>query len=308
MARDDDGVRCVVLTSSHEKVFCAGGSLTSSPPRCRWCTSTSPPSASRALFKLIGQLGKPTHLRGQRARARRLAGHRAGLRPDRGQGHRGLRHARDQRGDLPLHDHGADLPQRPAQEDQRDAAAGRAAHRGGGARGGDREQGGARRGVRRRGRRLGPEAGGQVAADDAAGQGRDVPPARHVLRRGAGLPALAARRSPSPPRTSRRACPPSSRSGSPSGPAGEPGRPALPHQRPHAAGGRGGRRARPAGGQAAGARAAGDRHARRAASAALRRGPGAVARLPAGGGRPGRRRPRRGRRPGRRSPPSARWR
>ncbi len=47
-ARADDAVRCVVLTSSHEKVFSAGASLDGSPPTSRSCTSTSAPSASRA--------------------------------------------------------------------------------------------------------------------------------------------------------------------------------------------------------------------------------------------------------------------
>ena len=83
------------------------------------------------------------HLRRQRPRAGGLARHRAGVRPDRGEGHRRLRHARDQRGRVPVHDHGADLPQRAAQEGERAAAARRADHGGGGARGGDREPGGA---------------------------------------------------------------------------------------------------------------------------------------------------------------------
>ena len=95
------------------------------------------------------------HLRGERPRAGRLARRRARLRPDRGEGQRHLRHARDQRGRVPVHDHGADLPQRAAQEGERDAAARRAHVRRGGARGGHREPGGAGRGVRRRGGRMG---------------------------------------------------------------------------------------------------------------------------------------------------------
>ena len=47
-ARDDGAVRCVVLTSTHQRVFSAGGNtLTGSRPTCRWCTSTSASSASR---------------------------------------------------------------------------------------------------------------------------------------------------------------------------------------------------------------------------------------------------------------------
>ena len=45
-ARDDDAVRCVVLASSHEKVFSSGATSAASPPTCRSCTSTSAPSAS----------------------------------------------------------------------------------------------------------------------------------------------------------------------------------------------------------------------------------------------------------------------
>ena len=68
-------------------------------------------------------------VRRQRPRARGRARARAGVRPDHRQGGRALRHARDQRRGLPVHDHGADLPQRRAQEDQRAAAAGRADRR-----------------------------------------------------------------------------------------------------------------------------------------------------------------------------------
>jgi enoyl-CoA hydratase len=60
MARDDDGVHCVVLTSSHDKVFSAGGSLdqfSSDVPLVHKHFGTE---RFPALFKLIGQLGKPT--------------------------------------------------------------------------------------------------------------------------------------------------------------------------------------------------------------------------------------------------------
>ena len=69
---------------------------------------------------------------------------------------------------------------------------GRAADGGGGARGRDRQQGRAGRGVRRRGRRLGGEAGREVAAGDAARQGRDLAADGHAPGRGARLPALPA--------------------------------------------------------------------------------------------------------------------
>ncbi|HEX5620374.1 MAG TPA: enoyl-CoA hydratase-related protein [Solirubrobacteraceae bacterium] len=60
LARDDDGVRCVVLTSTHEKVFSSGGNLAgfaADMPLVHkyWATDRFP-----RLFRLIGELGKPT--------------------------------------------------------------------------------------------------------------------------------------------------------------------------------------------------------------------------------------------------------
>jgi enoyl-CoA hydratase len=60
LARDDDGVRCVVLTSTHEKVFSSGGNLAgfaADVPLVHkyWATDRFP-----QLFRLIGELGKPT--------------------------------------------------------------------------------------------------------------------------------------------------------------------------------------------------------------------------------------------------------
>ena len=60
MARDDDGVRSVVLTSTHEKVFSSGGNLAGFAAKAplvhkHWGTDRFP-----RLFTLIGELGKPT--------------------------------------------------------------------------------------------------------------------------------------------------------------------------------------------------------------------------------------------------------
>jgi enoyl-CoA hydratase len=60
LARDDDGVRCVVLTSTHEKVFSSGGNLAGFAADVplvhkHWATDRFP-----RLFGLIGELGKPT--------------------------------------------------------------------------------------------------------------------------------------------------------------------------------------------------------------------------------------------------------
>jgi enoyl-CoA hydratase len=59
-ARDDDDVRCVVLTSTHEKVFSAGGDLkgfTSDVPLVHKHFASE---RFVALFQAIGGLGKPT--------------------------------------------------------------------------------------------------------------------------------------------------------------------------------------------------------------------------------------------------------
>ena len=59
-AREDDAVRCVVLTSTHEKVFSSGGNLAGFAAEVplvhkHWAIERFP-----RLFRLIGELGKPT--------------------------------------------------------------------------------------------------------------------------------------------------------------------------------------------------------------------------------------------------------
>jgi enoyl-CoA hydratase len=60
-ARDDDSVRCVVLTSTHDKVFSSGGNLAGFaadvPLVQKHLESTS---LFPRLFRLIGELGTPT--------------------------------------------------------------------------------------------------------------------------------------------------------------------------------------------------------------------------------------------------------
>src|SRR4051812_5682708 len=59
-AREDDAVRCVVLTSSHEKVFSSGANLgafdADAPPIARYETS----QRFVEIFKALGELGKPS--------------------------------------------------------------------------------------------------------------------------------------------------------------------------------------------------------------------------------------------------------
>ena len=59
-ARDDEAVRCVVLTSSHEKVFSAGASLDQFAAETPLVHKHFGTERFPRLFKLIGQLGKPT--------------------------------------------------------------------------------------------------------------------------------------------------------------------------------------------------------------------------------------------------------
>jgi enoyl-CoA hydratase/carnithine racemase len=59
-ARDDDAVRCVVLTSTHEKVFSSGGNLAGFAADVPLVHKHFGIERFPAIFRLIGQLGKPT--------------------------------------------------------------------------------------------------------------------------------------------------------------------------------------------------------------------------------------------------------
>ncbi|MBA3306838.1 MAG: enoyl-CoA hydratase/isomerase family protein [Thermoleophilaceae bacterium] len=59
-ARDEDAVRCVVLTSSHEKVFSAGGNLDGFAADVPLVHKHFATERFPHLFRLIGELGKPT--------------------------------------------------------------------------------------------------------------------------------------------------------------------------------------------------------------------------------------------------------
>jgi enoyl-CoA hydratase/carnithine racemase len=59
-ARDDPDVRCVVLTSSHEKVFSSGGDLKGFAARAPLADKHAGAERFPRLFRLIGELGKPT--------------------------------------------------------------------------------------------------------------------------------------------------------------------------------------------------------------------------------------------------------
>jgi enoyl-CoA hydratase len=59
-ARDDDAVRCVVLTSSHETVFSSGGDLGGFAAKEPLAHKHVAVSRFPRLFELIGTLGKPS--------------------------------------------------------------------------------------------------------------------------------------------------------------------------------------------------------------------------------------------------------
>jgi enoyl-CoA hydratase/carnithine racemase len=59
-ARDDDAVRCVVLTSTHEKVFSSGGNLAGFAADVPLVHKHFGTHRFPQLFRLIGELGKPS--------------------------------------------------------------------------------------------------------------------------------------------------------------------------------------------------------------------------------------------------------
>ncbi len=59
-ARDDPAVRCVVLTSTHEKVFSAGGNLAEFAAEVSLVHKHFSTERFPRLFRLLGELGKPS--------------------------------------------------------------------------------------------------------------------------------------------------------------------------------------------------------------------------------------------------------
>ena len=59
-ARDDEAVRCVVLSSSHEKVFSAGANLTEFAAEVPLVHKHFGTERLPRLFRLLGELGKPS--------------------------------------------------------------------------------------------------------------------------------------------------------------------------------------------------------------------------------------------------------
>ena len=216
-AKAADEVRAVVLTGAGDKAFCAGADLGGFAADVPLVAKHFASDLFLEFFRLMPRLGKPIALRRQRPRPGRRDGPRPLLRPGDRQGGGHLRHAGDQRRRLPLHDHVDHLPQRPAQEGQRDDAAGRAALGRAGGRVRPRQQGRPGGRVRRRGRRVGGQARLEEPGADAPRPRRDVPPAGHGASTTRSSSCAPSSPSPSPPRTSSRASPPSSRNATRSG-------------------------------------------------------------------------------------------
>jgi enoyl-CoA hydratase len=59
-ARDDDAVRCVVLTSTHDKVFSSGGNLGGFAAEVPLVHKHFATERFPRLFRLLGELGKPS--------------------------------------------------------------------------------------------------------------------------------------------------------------------------------------------------------------------------------------------------------
>jgi len=59
-ARDDDAVRCVVLTSTHERVFSSGGNLAGFAAEMPLVHKHFGTELFPSVFKLLGELGKPS--------------------------------------------------------------------------------------------------------------------------------------------------------------------------------------------------------------------------------------------------------
>ena len=87
-------MRCVVLASSHEKTFSSGANLAGFAGETSLVQKHFGSERFVGLFKLIGELGKPTICAACGPRARGGARHRARVRSDRRLGAGDVRDAR----------------------------------------------------------------------------------------------------------------------------------------------------------------------------------------------------------------------
>ena len=204
-ARDEQDVRCVVLASSHEKTFSSGANLGGFAGETSLVQKHFGSERFVGLFRLIGELGKPTLCA---VRGHVLAGALGiALACD-------LIIASEQAtfgtpeinvGTFPFMIMALIYRNVPRKKANELLLLGERWSAQRGARGGHRQQGGAGGGVRAGGCRVGGQAGVEVAGDHAPGQAGDAPPAGHGPGRRPRLPARAAHAWRCPRRTSSRA-------------------------------------------------------------------------------------------------------
>ena len=191
-ARDDAAVRCVVLTSTHEKVFSAGANLGGFAAEVPLVHKHFATERFPRLFTLLGELGKPSICA---ANGHVLAGALGiALACDLIIAREGARFGTPEInvGVFPFMIMALiyrNVPRKKTNEllllGEQISAEEAAADR-------DRQSRRAGGRVRRRRARVGREARVEVAGPDEARQGRDVPPAGHGVRGRDRLPALAA--------------------------------------------------------------------------------------------------------------------
>ncbi len=105
-ARADDEVRVVVLTGAGDRAFCAGADLTGIAANEGAAAAHEGRGLLADLFRDMWSLGKPIVARGPWLRARGRLRTRVRVRSGRRGRRRGVRHTRDQRRPVALHDHG----------------------------------------------------------------------------------------------------------------------------------------------------------------------------------------------------------
>ena len=107
VAKDDDDVRVVVLTGAGDKAFCAGADLTGMAADAGWAAAARRARRAGALVPRDVGARQADHREGPRLRARGRVRAVSRVRPRHRGGRRAVRHARDRRRPVAVHDHRA---------------------------------------------------------------------------------------------------------------------------------------------------------------------------------------------------------